>query len=54
MFVALGFAVFSYIQKSNRIEAVTNFEECAKVYPVMESYPAQCRTPDGRHFVQTI
>lgn len=35
-------------------ESITNFEECAKIYPVMESYPAQCRTPDGKHFVQTI
>lgn len=30
---------------------VDTFEECAKYYPVMESYPEQCNTPDGRHFV---
>lgn len=33
---------------------VTNFEECALHYPVMESYPPQCNTPDGRHFVQDV
>ncbi|MEW5955737.1 MAG: hypothetical protein AB1626_04355 [Candidatus Micrarchaeota archaeon] len=34
---------------------VTNFQECAAAgNPVMESYPAQCRTPDGRTFVQEI
>lgn len=32
---------------------VTNFEECvAAGNPVMESYPRQCRTKDGRLFVE--
>ena len=31
---------------------ITSFYECAAAgYPVMESYPEQCRTPDGRLFV---
>lgn len=31
---------------------VTSFEECAAAgYPIMESYPEQCRTPDGQTFV---
>lgn len=34
---------------------ITSFEECAAAgYPVMESYPEQCRTPDGRNFVREI
>lgn len=34
-------------------KAVTNFEECAEAgYPVMESYPRQCRTPDGKNFTE--
>jgi hypothetical protein len=34
---------------------ITSFEECAGAgNPVMESYPAQCRTKDGQHFVQEI
>ena len=33
---------------------IKNFDDCAKRYPVMESYPAQCNTPDNRHFVQDI
>lgn len=32
------------------IAAIDTFEECAQKYPVMESYPEQCRTPDGRIF----
>jgi len=35
--------------------APTNFEECAaKGYPVLESYPRQCKTPDGKTFVEDI
>jgi hypothetical protein len=31
---------------------VQNFQECVDAgYPVMETYPEQCRTPDGRTFV---
>ncbi len=34
---------------------ITNFEECARAgYPVGESYPRQCWTPDGKHFVEEI
>lgn len=33
---------------------ITNFDECvAAGNPVMESYPEQCRTADGRLFVNT-
>ena len=36
-------------------QAATNFEECAAAgNPVMESYPRQCNTPDGRHFVEEV
>ena len=34
---------------------ITNYEECVKAgNPVMESDPAQCRTPDGETFVQEV
>ena len=34
---------------------VLSFEDCvAAGYPVMESYPRQCRTPDGRTFAEEI
>ena len=32
---------------------VNSFYDCIKAgYPVMESYPRQCKTPDGRTFVE--
>jgi hypothetical protein len=40
---------------SNQSLTVTNFEECKQAgYPIMESYPAQCRTASGELFVQVI
>ena len=34
---------------------ITSFQECADAgYPVGESYPRQCWTPDGKHFVEEI
>ena len=42
-------------QKSSSFQTITNFEECARAgYPIAESYPAQCFTPDGRGFVDEI
>ncbi len=33
---------------------INSFEDCAKHYPVMESYPEQCNTPDGKHFTREL
>ena len=39
----------------NPAPVVLSFEDCAAAgYPVMESYPRQCRTPDGRLYVEEI
>lgn len=41
--------------KSSTTQIITNFEECAKAgYPVGESYPRQCWTPDGKHFTESV
>ncbi len=58
--VALG-AALAYFFFNPRAEspvparAIKNFEECAAAgYPVGESYPRQCWTPDGKHFVEEL
>ena len=33
-------------------EEINSFEECAKHYPVMESYPPQCAVPGGPTFTE--
>lgn len=34
--------------------AIAGFEDCAKYYAILESYPRQCKTPDGTTFVEKI
>jgi hypothetical protein len=37
------------------LEEIRSFEDCAAAgLPVMESYPRQCNTPDGRNFAEEI
>lgn len=43
---------FGVIHKEDPV--VMSFEDCAKYYPVMESYPRQCKTPDGRTYAEEI
>lgn len=39
----------------NTSTTINSFEECAAAnLPVMESYPRQCATPDGRTFTETV
>ena len=41
--------------KENAVKNIADFESCAKAgFPIMESYPEQCRTPDGRTFVHQV
>jgi hypothetical protein len=58
IFLIAGVAIVSgavvFYQNQKKIEAINSFEECAKYFPVMNSYPGQCRTSDGRHFVQEL
>ena len=47
--------VTPHIQPIALQPAITNFEECAAAgNAVMESYPRQCRSADGRLFVEEI
>jgi flagellar basal body-associated protein FliL len=46
---------FSQGSKASAEAAINSFEECAAAgYPIMESYPEQCRTNDGRVFTRVI
>lgn len=41
----------SNIAKKQEMYAISSFEECKKAgFPIMESYPEQCATSDGRTF----
>ncbi len=43
------------IRGNNTAGLIRTFEECAAAgFPIMESYPRQCRTSDGKHFTEEI
>ncbi|AFS80094.1 hypothetical protein NKOR_00890 [Candidatus Nitrosopumilus koreensis AR1] len=45
--------IFESFQKQYSV--INSFEECMSAgNPVMESHPRQCRTIDGKHFVEKI
>jgi hypothetical protein len=53
--IALTNVYLSYFQAQNqKTSEINSFEDCAKLYPVMESYPEQCNTPDGKNFVRQL
>jgi len=54
VFLLVGLGVWKYQQKST-VEQINSFEECIQAgYPILESYPEQCRTPDGKSFTRLI
>ena len=43
------------VRQNGSVAAISSFDECVRAgYPVMESFPRQCRTPDGRNFTEQI
>ena len=54
LLLAAGCASEKPKDKEEYTGTVSSFKECAKLYPIMESYPRQCRTPDGKTFVEDI
>ncbi|MES2215800.1 MAG: hypothetical protein V4481_00705 [Patescibacteria group bacterium] len=53
---ALVLGYYLYLQGTETQYAqIDSYEECAAAgYPILESYPEQCKTPDGRTFTKEI
>lgn len=56
IFVLFLILILFYAPSLNKKDIeINNFEECADAgYAVGESYPRQCWTPEGKHFVEVI
>lgn len=56
--VIVGAGVYAFVfmgPEEQEVVVVNSFEDCvAQGYAVMESYPRQCRAPDGRMFSEDI
>lgn len=52
--VAIFIALFWYMKKDATYAGITSFDQCAQAgYSVLPTSPEQCRTPDGRTFVNS-
>jgi len=50
-----GFFLLKILIKKPTPQVISSFEECARAgYPILESYPRQCKTPDGRTFTEKL
>lgn len=55
LFLILLFAAIVFLSQEKSKKIITNFEECATAgYPVIETYPRQCKMPDGRIFSEVV
>jgi hypothetical protein len=46
-------ALLMAINRPSAVQGIKSFDDCVKAgYPILESYPRQCKTPDGRNFVE--
>ncbi len=57
LLIIIGTSVLGgkYYLDQQKIKAISDFESCAAAgFPVAESYPATCRTSDGRSFTQVL
>ena len=53
--IAVVYYLFAFKNTKPSKQSISTFEECAKAgYPILESFPPQCRTPDGEIFIQGI
>jgi hypothetical protein len=53
--VIIGGVFLFDIGREPIVEPIVNsFDECAELYPVMESYPRRCMTPAGVSFTEVI
>ncbi|MEK7212383.1 MAG: hypothetical protein AAB686_01775 [Patescibacteria group bacterium] len=54
IFLCLAVLVIAFVAIKlwpSKTPAINSFEDCAKAgYPILESYPPQCKTPDGQTF----
>jgi len=51
--LAAGATGYYFGAKQAAVQGINSYDECVAGYPVMDSYPEQCRTPDGRNFTNT-
>jgi|WetSurMetagenome_2_1015567.scaffolds.fasta_scaffold1591049_1 hypothetical protein len=55
LFIAIAIFTKKEVKAPNPYRNVKSFEDCAAAkLPVAESYPRECRTPDGKVFTEIV
>lgn len=53
--IILGLLALTEIQNNNQNKTINSFEECVLAgNPILKSYPAQCKTKEGKTFTENI
>lgn len=53
--VVAGYFIYTFFANPSPSRPISSFSDCEKAgYPVMESFPRQCRTPDGLIFAEEL
>jgi hypothetical protein len=54
--LVVGFFILNnYIYNEKQADEINSYQACAEAgYPILESYPEQCQTPDGRTFTREL
>ena len=53
--LVIGIIISTTLNKQKTTLEINNFDDCARAgYPILESYPRQCKTPDGKTFTEII
>lgn len=53
--LVIGIVFLIISNNASDVSTINSFDKCAEAgYPVLESYPRQCKTPDGRTFVEEV
>jgi hypothetical protein len=54
LLVSFGIIIFLLTRDAGS-KTINSFADCAAAgYPILESYPEQCNTPDGKHFTRPL
>ncbi len=53
--LATAFSAYFYVTSTRIDKSINSFTDCKKAgYPILESYPEQCRTSSGTTFIENI
>jgi hypothetical protein len=55
LIIATGIGFLIFRPEKFQLSTITTFEQCVQAgYPIAEKYPRECRTPDGKLFIEEI